>query len=77
MPTRPASSTCVQPRSLRSRVRRCPIVSDAVSCGPLAALFQDSVMGEWNFGYSTLNRLMSATGVSGGFNGASGPGLSP
>jgi hypothetical protein len=48
-----------------------------VSCGPLAALFQDSVMGEWNFGYSTLNRLMSATGVSGGFNGASGPGLSP
>jgi RHS repeat-associated protein len=33
--------------------------------------FQDTVMGEWNFGYDYLNRLDSATGVSGAYNGAS------
>ena len=31
----------------------------------------DSVMGEWNFGYDHLNRLSSAAGVSGSYNGVS------
>jgi RHS repeat-associated protein len=31
--------------------------------------FHDSLIGEWDFGYDSLNRLTSATGVSGSFNG--------
>jgi RHS repeat-associated protein len=31
--------------------------------------FQDSVMGTWNFGYDHLNRLTSAAGVAGSFDG--------
>jgi RHS repeat-associated protein len=31
--------------------------------------FQDTVMGEWNFGYDHLNRLDLATGVGGTYNG--------
>src|SRR5579883_1032102 len=40
MPVRSASSTWVQPRSLRRRARRCPIVSEVVFSGALAAFLR-------------------------------------